>query len=187
MEHLCARYCARLRGNDSEWNMALAHMGLVVHREPQINMKLRDERLSWPSSSQYSDLLQNKNLKKNNNKEGIPCGHNPESQKNIRIDFFFFRLFVLAGQVCRGELGRDGTWSKGQQAVLWHWWQSLPMLFPRPCLCIERRGGKSSGSHFPITVSVLLHLTSLSPLEMGISNCSALSPRALEEHVKESE
>lgn len=52
------------------------------------------------------------------NKEGIPYGHNPESQKNIRMDFFLGGgLFVLAGQVCRGELGRDGTRSKGQQAV----------------------------------------------------------------------
>ena len=30
------------------------------------------------------------------NKEGIPYGHNPESQKNIRMDFFFpGSLFLL--------------------------------------------------------------------------------------------
>lgn len=33
------------------------------------------------------------------------------------IFFWGGGLFVLAGQVCRGELGRDGTRSKGQQAV----------------------------------------------------------------------
>lgn len=29
------------------------------------------------------------------NKEGIPYGHNPESQKNTRMDFFSGSLFLL--------------------------------------------------------------------------------------------
>ena len=39
-------------------------------------------------------------------------------RKTLGWIFFFSGLFILAGQVCRGELGRDGTQSKGQQAVL---------------------------------------------------------------------
>lgn len=142
-----------------KWNVALACMGLVVHRETQANTRYCVRRLAWLFSSPYSDLLQNRKRK---NEGGISYGQNPESQLEKHWYGLFPGSWSLLEEIaeedwvemrCRARMG-----IKGQQAGLWHRWQSLAMLFPRPCLCTERWGGKSSGGQSPVTVSVRLHL-----------------------------